>query len=95
MYYNNQKSYYKKSIFKWILIYVIIAVVAYGLIYYFFFANKGGYIYNNTQGNNYEQTIPTVQNNQDLTSALDNLDATDINQLESELNQNDADASLF
>ena len=39
------ENYNKKSIWKWILLYVVIAAVAYGLIYYFFF-NKNGNNYN-------------------------------------------------
>ena len=31
------ENYNKKSIWKWILLYVLIAVVAFGLVYYFFF----------------------------------------------------------
>lgn len=38
-------SYNKKSIWKWILLYVVIGAVAYGLIYYFFF-HKSGNSYN-------------------------------------------------
>lgn len=36
------ENYNKKSIWKWILLYVVIAAVTYGTIYYFFY-NKGGY----------------------------------------------------
>ena len=53
MEYDNQspKKYYsKKNLWKWILLYVVIAAVAYGAIYYFFFANKGGYSYNTPSG---------------------------------------------
>ncbi len=38
-----ENYYFKKSIWKWILLYIIIGAVAYGLIYYFFFYKKGGY----------------------------------------------------
>jgi flagellar basal body-associated protein FliL len=54
-------NYNKKSIWKWVLIYIVIGAVVYAGIYYFFFYNKGGYTYN-SQGtkNNY----PTqTQNN--------------------------------
>ena len=37
--------YLKKSIWKWVLIYVIIGAVAYGTVYYFYFYKKGGYSY--------------------------------------------------
>ncbi len=36
-------NYNKKSIWKWILLYAAVAAIAYGLVYYFFFYNKGGY----------------------------------------------------
>jgi flagellar basal body-associated protein FliL len=92
--YNYQNNYSKKSLWKWILLCAVIAIVACGLIYYFFFANKGGYTYN-TQSNNYDQTTPTVQNDQQLMSSSQSLDVTDVNQIDSGLNQNDADANAF
>ncbi len=98
MEYNNPKNYSKKSLWKWILLYVVIAVVAYGLIYYFFFANKGGYTYNPQQyqtQNNTQSGTPTIKSDQDLTSASQALDATDVNQIDSGLNQNTADANSF
>jgi len=94
MNYNQNNSYAKNNLWKWILLYVVIGLVAYGLIYYFFFANKGGYTYN-TQSNNYEQSTPTIRNDQELMSASQNIDATDVNQIDSGLDQNDADASAF
>ncbi len=42
-------SYGKRPMWQWILIYVVIGAIIYGLIYYFVFANKGGY---NTGSNN-------------------------------------------
>ncbi len=56
---NYSKNYYsKKSIWKWILLYVIIGVVAYVAIYYFYFYKKGGYNYNpqNYQTNTQNET---------------------------------------
>ncbi len=38
-------NYSKKSIWKWILLYVVIAAVAYGAVYYFWSYKKGGYSY--------------------------------------------------
>lgn len=52
-------SYGKRPLWQWILLYVIIGAIAYGLIYYFFFANKGGYTY-------------TTQNNQNSTNTTTN-----------------------
>lgn len=46
------KGYGKRPLWQWIVLYGIIAIVVYGLIYYFVFAKKGGYNYgssNNSQ----------------------------------------------
>ncbi len=53
----------RKSIWKWILLYVLIGAVAYGLIYYFFFFNKNSYNISpqNYQTNTQNQT-PKTQN---------------------------------
>ncbi len=42
---NTQKpySYGKRPLWQWIVLYVVIALVAYGAVYYFFLAKKGGY----------------------------------------------------
>lgn len=36
-------SYGKRPMWQWILLYVVIAAVVYGLFYYFVLAGKGGY----------------------------------------------------
>lgn len=41
-------GYGKKSVGQWVVIYVVIGAVVYGLVYYFFFAKKGGYSSNQT-----------------------------------------------
>jgi len=41
--------YSKKSIWKWILLYVLIGAAVYGLIYYFFFYRNRGYNYTSQQ----------------------------------------------
>lgn len=38
-----EKGYNKRPLWQWTIIYLAIAAVAYGLIYYFVFAGKGGY----------------------------------------------------
>ncbi|KKP43363.1 MAG: hypothetical protein UR46_C0011G0003 [Parcubacteria group bacterium GW2011_GWA1_33_6] len=48
-------DYNKKSIWKWILLYLVIGAIAYGLIYYFFFY-KNGYSPQNYQSNSQTQT---------------------------------------
>lgn len=58
-----ENNYYsKKSLWKWILLYLAIGAVAYGLIYYFFFYKKGGYNYNSQ---NYQTQ---TQNNSNQTA---------------------------
>jgi plastocyanin len=36
-------AYGKRPLWQWILLYVVIGALVYGLVYYFVFANKGGY----------------------------------------------------
>lgn len=35
------KGYGKRPLWQWILLYIVIGAVVYGVIYYFFFASKG------------------------------------------------------
>lgn len=37
-----QKGYGKRPVWQWVVIYVIVAAVVYGLIYYFFMRDTGG-----------------------------------------------------
>lgn len=37
------KGYGKRPLWQWIVIYLVIGAVVYALLYYFVFANKGGY----------------------------------------------------
>ncbi len=41
--YNKTGSYGKRPMWQWVLIYIVIGGIIYGLIYYFVFAKKGGY----------------------------------------------------
>lgn len=41
---NKGYGYGKRPLWQWIVIYLVIGAIAYGLIYYFFFAPKGGYL---------------------------------------------------
>ncbi len=57
-----QYGYGKRPLWQWIVLYIIIAGVVYGLVYYFFFA-KGGYSYGTSNTYNYgTQTIPQNSN---------------------------------
>ncbi len=51
--YNNKygKSYGKRPLWQWILLYVIIGVIAYGAVYYFYFYKSGS-------GNSNQNTTP-------------------------------------
>lgn len=51
-------SYAKRPLWHWLLIYVVIAVVLYGLFYYFVLAKKGGY--NNNSAVIPSYTTPTI-----------------------------------
>lgn len=63
-----ENSYGKRPLWQWVVIYLVIAAVVYGAIYYFVFAKKGGY---GSGGNNATQynapsgtssaTTPAVQ----------------------------------
>lgn len=41
-------GYGKRPMWQWIVIYLVIGAIIYGVVYYFFFANKGGYGGNNS-----------------------------------------------
>lgn len=64
-------EYGKRPLWQWILIYVVVAGVLYGLIYYFVIAKKGGYTTNTT---NSAQTAasttstPTAANSVQITN---------------------------
>lgn len=45
-YTNKSSGYGKRPLWQWIVLYVVIAIVVYGLIYYFVSAKKGSYNYN-------------------------------------------------
>lgn len=53
-------GYGKKPLWQWIAIYVVIGAIVYAAIYYFAFARKGGYNYNQT-GNKYQSTQAPTQ----------------------------------
>ncbi len=53
-------NYSKKSIWKWILLYVVVGAVAYGAVYYFWSYEKGGYSYSpQNYQNNYSTQVPS------------------------------------
>lgn len=54
-------EYSKRPLWQWILIYIVIGAIIYGLIYYFVFAKKGGYGPNSTSGGG---NTPQQQNTQ-------------------------------
>lgn len=42
----SQYNYKKRPLWQWVALYIIVGGIAYGIIYYFFFAKSGGYTYN-------------------------------------------------
>lgn len=56
-----EASYGKRPLWQWIVIYLVIALVAYGVVYYFVFAKKGGVNYGTSQQtpSANQQTSPT------------------------------------
>ena len=58
-------SYGKRPLWQWIVIYVLIGAVIYGLVYYFVLAKKGGYSYN-------QPAYPTQQPAAQITTQMTN-----------------------
>ncbi len=56
-------GYGKRPLWQWVVLYVIIGAIVYGAIYYFVYAKKGGYNYNQTSqtGNQYQSTQAPTQ----------------------------------
>lgn len=50
-------GYGKRPLWQWIVIYVVIGVVVYGLVYYFVFANKGDSLYDAATGTEEQNTL--------------------------------------
>ncbi|MDE1925124.1 MAG: cupredoxin family copper-binding protein [Patescibacteria group bacterium] len=85
---NNDQAYGygKRPLWHWILLYAVIAVVVYAFVYYFFFANKGGYntssytpTTNTTYGTqtpsapqNSNASVPTPASSQPMSVAISN-----------------------
>ncbi len=40
---DNEGGYGKRPLWQWIVMYLVAGAIIYGAIYYFFYANKGGY----------------------------------------------------
>lgn len=61
----SKKSYYgKRPLWQWILIYVVIGAIVYGLIYYFVLAKKGVINYGSTPA----PSTPTTQSAPNVTT---------------------------
>lgn len=52
-----KKGYGKRPMWQWILIYIVVGVILYGLIYYFVIAKNGG------SNSNYSPSSPSTQQN--------------------------------
>lgn len=58
---STQYSYAKRPLWQWVVLYVIIGAIVYGLIYYFVFAKRGSYTYQqNSQQYQYPTTAATT-----------------------------------
>ena len=55
--YSQQSGYQKRPLWQWLVIYAVIGGIAYGLIYYFVFAKKGGYHYGPVEESGAEQRV--------------------------------------
>lgn len=53
-------EYSKRPLWQWILIYIVVGGLIYGLVYYFVFAKKGGYSYKSTAPSTTTQAPPTT-----------------------------------
>ncbi|MBI4119517.1 MAG: cupredoxin domain-containing protein [Parcubacteria group bacterium] len=56
---NYSQGYGKRPLWQWMVIYVIVGAVVYGLIYYFFFSGSGGYSPSTSQNSPYAPTYQT------------------------------------
>ncbi len=88
---------YSSVLWKFTILYFIVALIVYGFIYFFFWQG-GGYTaqspnqYQNTYNT---QTTPTVKSDSGLTASTAELDSVNVNQLDAGLNQNTADSTSF
>jgi len=92
--YNNPMNYKKMGMWKWIVIYLVIALVVYGLVYYIILAMRGGYAYTPQQYGQ-DNSSGIASSNQDLNSISGELDNVNVDQIDAGLNQNDSDANSF
>lgn len=94
---NYPTNYSKGGMGKWIILYFILAVIVYGAVYYYVSLTRGGLDYNGLQYQQQENNQPTglIENNTELNAALQDLNSADLNQIDSELSQNDTDSSSF
>ena|SRR3989344_620442 len=92
--YNKPMDYKKMGMWKWIVIYLVIALIVYGLVYYIILAMKGGPIYAPQQYGQ-DNSSGTALINQDLNSISGELDNVNVDQIDAGLNQNDSDANSF
>ncbi len=55
----SDNNYGKRPLWQWVVIYLVIGGILYGLIYYFVLAKRGGYSgYNQPNTGGYQQTQP-------------------------------------
>jgi plastocyanin len=64
-----KEGYSKRPLWQWLVLYAVVAIIVYGLIYYFVLAKKGGNTYNQT-GNYQQNTSPTTVQTQVPTATV-------------------------
>jgi len=71
-----EASYGKRPMWQWIIIYLVIAIVAYGLIYYFVLAKKGGINYGTSQQNTSQPTMSSMPSQSPAASSKSTMNQT-------------------
>lgn len=95
---SNQISNSGSGALKWVVLFLIVAVVAVGIVYYVMVSMGGDYSYNGQQyqdqGNQNQQT-GSIEGNTELNTMLQDLNSEDLNEIDAGLSQNDSDLSAF
>ena len=90
-FYNDKKG----GVWKWIIIYLVIGILVYGLVYFAVMMMKGGNVYAPVQYENNNPSSETLINDQEFNSISSELDNVNVDQIDTSLNQNDSDANSF
>lgn len=94
----NQISSSGSGALKWVVLFLVVAVVAVGIVYYVMVLMGGDTSYNGQQyqdNQNLNQTAGSVEGNAELNTMLQDLNSEDLNEIDAGLSQNDSDLSSF